>query len=272
MPDQSQLDAQITCPLFVRSHTAKSLSPHWRFNGAGPSIRHYRKADAARAGRSSRSKPRLPALSEPGLVLEGGSIDVNGAGKLLTTEECLLSDVQARNPGLSRREYRASLGATTSGVHRSRLARIAASRGDDTHGQHRRSSRAFYRRPISAVAVSRVQTSPTSELMSRSRRIWNALAQPRAISVSSRLCPVLEPRLLRRPATPGELLPTSYIANGLVLVPTFGDPHDRGSAERPASALFPDRAVVGIPCRDLVLGSGRAPLHDPAAARLMLER
>ena len=38
---------------------------------------------------------------EAGLVLEGGSIDVNGAGKLLTTEECLLSDVQARNPGLS---------------------------------------------------------------------------------------------------------------------------------------------------------------------------
>ena len=59
--------------------------------------------------------PEAARRSRPDMVLEGGSIDVNGAGLLLTTEECLLSPVQARNPGLTARRYRAACCAITSG-------------------------------------------------------------------------------------------------------------------------------------------------------------
>src|SRR5262249_24341389 len=94
-------------PIFVKKDPVKNASgevafTHWRFNGWAKYSNH-------------RNDTRVPEMigrklvvgksgmkhCAPDLVLEGGSIDVNGAGKLLTTEECLLSDVQARNPGLS---------------------------------------------------------------------------------------------------------------------------------------------------------------------------
>ena len=72
---------------------------------AGPSTTNW-KVDDAVPSRSRRGFGRevQPVLGGRRIVLEGGSIDVNGAGRLLTTEECLLSDVQARNPGLTREE------------------------------------------------------------------------------------------------------------------------------------------------------------------------
>ena len=88
------------CPLFVKNGAGEVAITHWRFNG-------WAKYD------NSREDARTPAFiartlkvprKETGLVLEGGSIDVNGAGKLLTTEECLLSPVQARNPGAGPRD------------------------------------------------------------------------------------------------------------------------------------------------------------------------
>jgi agmatine deiminase len=85
-------------PLFVRNQAGQVAVTDWEFNGWA----EYANYAADNAIPRFIAKELKQRRFEPGLVLEGGSIDVNGAGKLLTTEECLLSDVQARNPGLSR--------------------------------------------------------------------------------------------------------------------------------------------------------------------------
>ena len=92
------------CPLFVKNPAGKIAVTDWKFNGWAK-YPNYAADDAT--PRFIAKKLKLQRF-EPGLVLEGGSIDVNGRGKLLTTEECLLSDVQARNPGVSRREIERS--------------------------------------------------------------------------------------------------------------------------------------------------------------------
>ncbi|HEY2843850.1 MAG TPA: agmatine deiminase family protein, partial [Bryobacteraceae bacterium] len=116
------------CPLFVRNKSGEIAATHWRFNGWA---KYDNSADDARTPAFIAGKLKLQRF-ETGLVLEGGSIDVNGAGKLLTTEECLLSDVQARNPGLGRagieRAFRDYLGIQEV------IWLNRGITGDDTHG------------------------------------------------------------------------------------------------------------------------------------------
>jgi agmatine deiminase len=190
-------------------------------------------------------KLKLPRF-EPGLVLEGGSIDVNGGGKLLTTEECLLSDVQARNPGVSRREIERALADYLGVTEVIWLGRGIA--GDDTHGHIDDIARFTSSDTVVAVMEpdkSSANHEPLKEnlVRLRSRRDLRVVTLP---------CP--EPVYFA-----GQLLPASYanfyIANRLVLAPTFGDSQDR-PALNTLARLFADREVIGVPCRDLVLGLG----------------
>jgi agmatine deiminase len=185
-------------------------------------------------------------LLETGLVLEGGSIDVNGAGKLLTTEECLLSDVQARNPGLSRGDLEKAFHDHLGIDEVVWLNRGIA--GDDTHGHI--DDLARFTAVDSVVTMvepdrSDVNHEPLQENLGRLRAQKN-------LRVSALRMP--EPVYFA-----GQRLPASYanfyIANQLVLTPTFGDKNDT-AALHALKSLFPDRAVIGIPCRDLVLGLG----------------
>jgi agmatine deiminase len=86
------------CPLFVNNRAGEVAATEWKFNGWAKYDNYERDAAVPR----SIASPFEMRSWAPGLVLEGGAIDVNGAGKLLATEECLLSEVQARNPGVSR--------------------------------------------------------------------------------------------------------------------------------------------------------------------------
>ena len=103
-----------TCPLFVADDAGRVAMTNWRFNGWAKYPNH-RKDDAINDRLAARLKMRQwkPAVTVAGkswrVVMEGGSVDVNGHGTLLTTEECLLSPVQARNPGVSREEVEATL-------------------------------------------------------------------------------------------------------------------------------------------------------------------
>src|SRR5438477_3697660 len=116
------------CPLFVKNRKGEIALTAWRFNGWAKYPNHLRDAAvpaflAARLG--------LPVFT-PGMVLEGGSIDVNGKGRLLTTEECLLSGVQQRNPGMTREQIEHRLGEFL-GVTEVIWLKTGI-RGDDTHG------------------------------------------------------------------------------------------------------------------------------------------
>src|SRR6478672_678022 len=116
------------CPLFVANSAGEVAATHWRFNGWA---KYDNCRDDARTPAFIARKLRLSRI-ETGMVLEGGSIDVNGAGKLLTTEECLLSDVQARNPGLSRQDLERAFHDYLGIQEVVWLNRGIA--GDDTHG------------------------------------------------------------------------------------------------------------------------------------------
>ncbi len=192
-----------------------------------------------------------PMVNGRRVVLEGGSIDVNGAGLLLTTEECLLSPVQARNPDLSR-EGLEKVFADFLGVQKTLwLGRGIA--GDDTHGHV--DDLARFVNPNTVVTVVEYDPAdanyePLQDNLRRLKSMTDGEGRP------------LEVVALPMPAPlvfAGQRLPASYanfyIANEKVLVPTFNDPKDRVALGILAD-LFPERTVVGIHAVDLVWGLG----------------
>ncbi len=230
------------CPIFVKNKAGEVAITHWRFNGWAKYSNWHNDAKAPAHIASKLGLKRF----EPGLVLEGGSIDVNGAGKMLTTEECLLSDVQARNPGLGRKDIEKAF-AENLGV-RDVIWLGNGIAGDDTHG-HVDDLARFTDRDTVVTVVERDRTQanhlPLKENLGRLRARTDLRVET---------MPMPEPIYFA-----GQLLPASYanfyIANKLVLAPTFMDSNDQ-AALKTLGRLFPDREVVGIACRDLVLGLG----------------
>jgi agmatine deiminase len=184
-------------------------------------------------------------------VLEGGSIDVNGRGTLLTTEECLLSPVQARNPGLDRAELEAVLAAHL-GVRKVLwLGRGIA--GDDTHG-HVDDLARFVGPATVVIAATEDPAHPDHAALAENRTRLERMTDQDGAALRVVSLPMPAPV-----SFDGQRLPASYanfyVANGVVLVPTFNDPADR-LALGTLAELFPDRRVVGIHAVDLVLGLG----------------
>jgi len=227
-------------PLFVKNrHVAMT---HWRFNGWAKydNFEH----DAAIPELIARDV-KIERI-ETGLVLEGGAIDVNGAGKLLATEECLLSDVQSRNPGLSRRALEAALKKFLGAGEVIWLGCGIA--GDDTHG-HIDDIARFTSVDTVVTAVEPDRSDPNHEPLEENLARLRARGDLRVATL-----PMPEPVFFGDQRLPASYA-NFYIANGLVLVPTFADRNDR-PALNTLARLFPDREVVSIPCRDLVLGLG----------------
>jgi agmatine deiminase len=228
-------------PLFLKNAAGQIAAAKWRFNGWAKYENHLLDDSAGRA---------IPALAGadawyPEEVLEGGSIDVNGAGLLLTTEECLLSPVQARNPNLSRSQLEAKLGEYL-GIDRVLWLRNGIA-GDDTHGHV--DDLARFTDAESVVMVSEDDTSDAN--YEPLRKNWELL---RDFPVRTRKLPMPAPLVFD-----GVRLPASYanfyIANRMVLVPVFNDPNDR-VALNVLAECFPDRKVMGINCVELVWGLG----------------
>lgn len=236
-------------PIFVRSDRKGQLAiARFHFN-AWAKYKDWKKDDTI--PELAAKKLKLP-LNEAGIVLEGGSIDVNGRGTLLTTEECLLDPkVQVRNPGTSRQDletvFRDALGVTNTLW----LGRGIA--GDDTHGHVDDLCR--FVNPGTVVLCREdnprdVNYKPLAENRERLRGM--RLENGASIEVVD--LPMPAPLFFD-----GVRLPASYanfyIANAAVLVPTFNDPHDR-IALGTLAELFPDRPVVGVHAVDLVWGLG----------------
>jgi agmatine deiminase len=227
----------------------------WRFN-AWAKYDNWRLDDEVGAAIAEstglpRVRPRRDDTGEP-IVLEGGGIDVNGLGLLLVTEEWLLSPEQVRNPGLTRRDYE-HLFATWLGIRRT-IWLGEGCIGDDTHGHVDDIARFV---SVDTIVVA-VEPDPADENHRRSmdnvRRLELAGADPDVGPL--RIVPLPFPRSVEMN---GERLPASYanfyIANGVVLVPTFNDPADRLALTILAEPM-PSHRVVGIHAVDLVWGLG----------------
>jgi len=233
-------------PLFVKNAYGEVRATKWRFNGWAKYANHKLDEAAGRAiAETCASKQSAGEPWFPDLVLEGGSVDVNGAGMLLTTEECLLSPVQARNPHLGRAQLEEMLGEYL-GVERVLWLRNGIA-GDDTHGHI--DDLARFTGPDSIVLVQEDDPGDVNyEPLRENRDIAERMpVRVRALPMPAPLC------------FDGQRLPASYanfyIANETVLVPTFNDAKDRVALNLLAEA-FPDRRVIGINCVELVWGLG----------------
>ncbi|HKW99905.1 MAG TPA: agmatine deiminase family protein [Bryobacteraceae bacterium] len=228
-------------PIFVRNAQGQVAVTNWRFNGWAK-YDNWKRDNAVTAKLARRLRMRE---WQPGLVLEGGSIDVNGRGLMLTTEECLLSPVQARNPGLGRAQIEKAL-RDYLGVQRVIWLRNGIA-GDDTHG-HIDDLARFVSRDTVVIVSEPDKSDPNYELLRENLRLLGR--EPlRVVKL-----PMPRPVIFN-----GQRLPASYanfyIANKLVLAPTFNDPADR-VALTTLARLFPDREVVGIHSTELVWGLG----------------
>ena len=220
----------------------------WRFNAWAKYDDYDQDAHVADAIARISGIPSTRATREDGapFVLEGGGIETDGAGTMLVTEEWLLSDVQRRNPGLDRAAYERAF-ARWLGIRRT-IWLGEGCVGDDTHGHVDDIARFTDARTV-ALAY---EPDPRDENHARSadnlRRLELAgglrvvkLPYPRAVMMDG----------VRLPASYANF----YIANGIVIVPTFNDENDRAALEIIAG-LFPGRRVVSIHAVDLVWGLG----------------
>jgi agmatine deiminase len=234
-------------PIFVHGPGGRVVITDWIFNGWAK-YPDWRRDNAVPSFVARKLGMRR---IEPGLVLEGGSIDVNGAGLMLTTEECLLSPIQERNPGVSREKLEAAF-ARCLGIERVLWLNRGIA-GDDTHG-HVDDVARFVNANTIVIAA---ETDRADENFEPLRENLARLRRMRAGSGGK-----LNIALLPMPAPvyfDGQRLPASYanfyIANGIVLVPAFNDPNDR-VALNTLARLFRGRTIIPIHCLDLVLGLG----------------
>ncbi len=235
-------------PTFVtRAGSDLSLAFNdWVFNGWGGKYKSYEEDDSVTE--KIAALLNVPVFAHE-IVLEGGSIDVNGRGTCLTTEQCLLNP--NRNPQLSQREIEGFVKRTLGVSHVIWLGEGIA--GDDTDGHIDDIAR--FVGPTTVVCVR--EDDPKDENYAPLEENYERLQGSRdqdgnkltLVSLPSPGCISYQ----------GNRLPASYanfyIANGTVLVPTFNHAND-GQALGILSELFPQRKILGIPCEPLVAGLG----------------
>lgn len=264
--NRTRTGSQVPSPL--APHPSPLSAVNFRFNAWGGKYEPHG-CDAA-AGRLMAEAAGVPAerIVEPGPILEGGAIDVDGRGTLLTTEQCLLNP--NRNPRLTRDDY-AALFADTLGVDRI-LWLPGGIEGDDTDGHVDDVARFIAPHTVACVVAHRDH--PDYEV---TRRNADTLRRGRAADdkpLTVVELPAPEPRAFDYPADrfgPGgrSTVPASYanfvICNGRVFVPVFGQPAD-DRALRALDEAMPDHAVVPVRADVLVVGLGTLhclSMHQP---------
>jgi len=225
---------------------------NWGFNGWAKYPNYRNDAEIGREIERITGLPRIvPRRPDNGerMILEGGGIEVNGSGRIMATEEWLLSGVQVRNPGMAAGDYEQAFDEYLGAADTIWLGEGAV--GDDTHGH----IDDIARFSSADTVILAYEQDPTDENHTRSAdnmRRLEAAARKKPLRIVT--IPFPRPVMMN-----GERLPASYanfyVANGVVLVPTFNDPNDRIALNGIAEA-FPGRAVIGIHAVDLVWGLG----------------
>ena len=233
-------------PIFLTRETEPKLAViDWDYNGWGNKYPPYDLDEVVptRIGEAF----ELPVFY-PRMILEGGSIEVNGRGALLTSEGCLLNP--NRNPNLSREEIEQRLRDFVGVTEILWLG--LGTEGDDTDGHIDNLARFVNDTTVLAI-VEKDRSSPNYEpLQDNLRRL-------RKMVVDGRGLDVVELPTVRRMVREDLVLPASYanfyIANSVVLAPKYGEPND-DVALGILREHFPQRKVVGIDCQELIWGLG----------------
>jgi agmatine deiminase len=227
---------------------------NWRFDEKiGSLMAHVKRPTLAAKNATGIGHPLeiRPLSAGKRIVLEGGSIDVNGAGTILTTEECLLSKVQQRNPHMTRVHYEKAFADYLGAPHTIWLGRGIA--GDDTHGHVDDLTRFVSRNTVVTMVEPNSKDVNHAPLRANLRRLQSARDQ------DGKQLTVVELPMPQPVVFEGRSLPASYanfyIANGVVLAPVFNRPNDR-MALNTLAELFPTREIVPIYSGDFIWGLG----------------
>ncbi len=239
-------------PKEMRVSAPKGLALNFRFN-AWAKYSNYRRDEkvASLMADAARAQKIIPMHRQSRIVLEGGSIDVNGRGTLLTTEECLLSKIQRRNPGVSRNDYEKIFADYLGASNVIWLGKGIS--GDDTHGHVDDLARFVSPDTVVTMIESNRKDTNHASLRENFRRLHAACDQDgKPLNVIE--IPMPRPVFFEKRRLPASYA-NFYIANGIVLVPVFNDPND-GIALNTLATVFPTREVVPIYSGDLVWGFG----------------
>lgn len=240
-------------PQFVKNKKNKTVLVKFGFN-AWAKYGNYKLDDKIPAMISDKLGLKLikALYKNRNVVLEGGSIDYNGFGTIITTEECLMDSVtQVRNSGFTKKDYEKVfeeyLGVTNVIWLNKGIA------GDDTHGHVDDITRFVNKNTVVTVIETHPNDSNYIPLMENKEILESAkLEDGSGLEIVELPMPL--PVFFK-----GERLPASYanfyISNYAVLVPTFNDPNDK-TALGILSELFHDRPVIGIHAVDLIWGLG----------------
>jgi len=240
------------CTFVVSVPTKNLLAVKWRFN-AWAKYSNYKNDEkiGSLMAKTANASELQPEFGRHRVVLEGGSIDANGCGTLLTTEECLLSKTQQRNPSMRRKDYE-KVFANYLGIQNV-IWLDSGITGDDTHG-HVDDITRFVAPDTVVTAVETNPDDPNYDPLRENIRRLRAASDQNGKPLAIIELPMPAPVIFE-----GRRLPASYanfyIANGVVLVPVFNDPNDRFALDILAD-LFPDRDIIGIYSGDLIWGFG----------------
>jgi agmatine deiminase len=232
-------------PIFVKSHAGEVALTHWKHNGWGEQWEHDRDDHVPEEVERITGLRRFPIP----MVLEGGSIDVNGQGCLLTTENCLLNP--NRNPGMTKEQIELALKDNLGVTRVLWLGEGIA--GDDTSGHVDDLTRFIGPRTVLTVVQEDpkdVNHRPLQENLERLQRMTDQDGRTLEV-VTVPLPPPIFYEGTRLPASYANF----YVGNAAVLLPVFNQPTDIWAVEVLTEA-FPDRKIVPIDCNDLIWGFG----------------
>jgi agmatine deiminase len=235
-------------PVFVRRKASPRLAVlNFGFNAWGYKLSPFEADNEAAA--MAAAKLGLPVIDHSDFILEGGSIDVNGAGTAITTESCLLNP--NRNPKLSRQQIEKRLQEAL-GI-RQVLWLGDGIEGDDTDG-HVDDITRFVSKSVIVTATEENETDPNFDPLHSNLERLREMRLPDGEPLH-----VLTLPMPRRIIREGIRLPASYanfyIANEVVLLPLYGEHNDEWARSILREA-FPQRKIVGIDCRELIWGLG----------------
>jgi agmatine deiminase len=255
-------------PTFVVNDRGGVRGVDWEFNAWGGDVDGlYSPWDLdEQVARKVLEIERLERYKAP-MVLEGGSIHVDGKGTLLTTEECLLS--VGRNPQLSRRDIESLLSAY---LNVKKIVWLGDGVVNDETNGHIDNLACFIRPGVVALTWTENRNDPQYDISQEAyERLVDAkdvqgrrfeihkLHQPDPLYITEEESQGVIPVKGTKPRRAGDRMAASYvnfyIANNGVIVPTFDDPHDLSALAKLAE-LFPGREVVGVPAREILLGGG----------------
>ncbi|MDX1585723.1 MAG: agmatine deiminase family protein [Balneolaceae bacterium] len=241
-------------PIFVRRAAEgeeEFAITDWDYNAWGEKYPPYK--DDNKLPEYFAEKYDLPRFI-PGMVLEGGSIEVNGEGVLLTTESVLLNE--NRNPDLSKKEIEQKLKDYLGAEKIIWLTKGLA--GDDTDGHIDDLSRFLDPGTILTMVVDD-KDDINYEALERNLELLEQAKDVHGNAFSIETLPLPKTKIEGTTVDGSEFVPASYanfyIANGVVLVPTYDIRYDDMALEL-FGEYFPNREVIGIPCSDLVWGQG----------------